>query len=195
MHNVPNLARSFCQCRICQIIYKNPFSSVVDNSKEETVTAQVDSHEFLALVKRIRIRKKLLLVSQYWLCTALHCTALHCITLHYGTSSGSWPLATPLTPSQSCWDPGLTTSLRREVSWGTSRAFRWLLTRKKHCIQKVYIAVKHLDPCFRTTFVKSKYLEVLLGKSGAYKYKCTLKLMLSKNMVHVTLKVKPVPID
>ena len=29
--------------------------------------------------------------------------------------------------------------------------------------------MKHLDPYFLTTFVKSRYLEVLLKKSGAYK--------------------------
>ena len=48
------------------IIYKNRFSSVADNSEQETVTAQVESDEFLALIKRIQIRTKLLLVSQYW---------------------------------------------------------------------------------------------------------------------------------
>ena len=31
---------------------------------------------------------------------------------------------------------------------------------KKHCIRKWYIAVNYLDPCFLTTFVKSRYLEV-----------------------------------
>ena len=40
-------------------------------------------------------------------------------------------------------------------------------------------AVKHLDPCFLTTFVKSRYLEVILEKSSAYKSKYTLKYMLS----------------
>ena len=48
----------------------------------------------------------------------------------------------------------------------------------------VLCAVKHLDPCFLTTLVKSKYLEVLLGKSGAYKSKYTLKPLLSQDMVH-----------
>ena len=33
-------------------------------------------------------------------------------------------------------------------------------------IRKKHIAAKHLDPCFLTTLVKSKYLEELLGKSG-----------------------------
>ena len=48
-----------------------------------------------------------------------------------------------------------------------------------HFIWKWYIAVKHLHPCFLTTFVKSKYLEILLGKSGESKSKCTLKAMWS----------------
>ena len=51
--------------------------------------------------------------------------------------------------------------------------------KKKHFIQKWYIAMKHLDPCFETTFIKSKYLEVLLAKSGVYKSSFTLNLMLS----------------
>ena len=66
---------------------------------------------------------------------------------------------------------------------------------KKQCIRKCYIAVKHLDPCFLTTLVKSKYLEVLLGKSDAYKSKCTLKTLLSQNMVHLTWKTKSVHMD
>ena len=37
------------------------------------------------------------------------------------------------------------------------------------------IAVKHLDPCFLTTLVKSKYSKVLLEKSGENKFKCTFK--------------------
>ena len=42
-------------------------------------------------------------------------------------------------------------------------------------IHKLYMSVKQLDPCFLTTLVRSKYLEVLMGKSGAYKSKLTLK--------------------
>ena len=45
------------------------------------------------------------------------------------------------------------------------------------------------------TLLWSRYLGVLLEKSGAYKSKYTLKHMLSKNMVHVTWKTKVVPID
>ena len=57
---------------------------------------------------------------------------------------------------------------------------------KKNSIQKVNIAVKHLNPCFLTTSVQIKYLEVLFGKSGAHKSKYTLKPLLSQNMVHFT---------
>ena len=60
----------------------------------------------------------------------------------------------------------------------------------KYCIQKWLIAVKHLDPCFLTTLVKYKYLEIILGKSGAYKSKCTLKPLLSQNMVNFTWRTK-----
>ena len=42
--------------------------------------------------------------------------------------------------------------------------------------KKKYIAVKHLNPCFLTTFVKSRYLEVLSEKSGAYKSNYTLNI-------------------
>ena len=51
--------------------------------------------------------------------------------------------------------------------------------KKKTLHPKWYIAMKHLDPCFLTTFIKSKYLEVLLEKSGAYKSNFTLSFMLS----------------
>ena len=61
--------------------------------------------------------------------------------------------------------------------------------------QKLHIAVKHLDPCFLTTLVKYKYLEVILGKSGAYKSKCTLKPLLSQKIGHLTRKTKSVPMD
>ena len=53
-------------------------------------------------------------------------------------------------------------------------------------------AVKHLDQCFLTILVKSKYLEVLLGKSGAYKSKYTLKPLLSQAMVHFPWQTKSV---
>ena len=43
--------------------------------------------------------------------------------------------------------------------------------------------MKHLIPCFLTNLVKSKYLEVLLGQSGACKPKYTLKPLLSHSMV------------
>ena len=52
--------------------------------------------------------------------------------------------------------------------------------------KKLYIAVKHLDPCFLTPLVGSKYLEVLLGKCGAYKSKFTFKTLFSKNLVILT---------
>ena len=66
---------------------------------------------------------------------------------------------------------------------------------KKHCIQKGYIAVKHLDPCIITTLVKSKFSEVLLEISGAYKSKCTFKPLLSQKVVHLTWKTKSVPMN
>ena len=46
--------------------------------------------------------------------------------------------------------------------------------------------MKHLDPSILTTLVKSKCLEVLLGKLDAYISKCTLKPLWSQNMVHFT---------
>ena len=52
--------------------------------------------------------------------------------------------------------------------------------------------MKHLDPCFLTTLVKSNYLKVLLGKSGAYKSKYTLKSLLGQDMVHFSLQTKSV---
>ena len=60
------------------------------------------------------------------------------------------------------------------------KQFRTIIQTKK-----VYIAVKHLNPCFQTTSVQNKYLEVLFGKCGAYKSEYTLKNLLSQNMVHL----------
>ena len=57
---------------------------------------------------------------------------------------------------------------------------------RKHCIQKWHIAVKYLYPCFLTTLVISKYFEVHLGQSSAYKPRFALKTPLSQNMVHFT---------
>ena len=51
-----------------------------------------------------------------------------------------------------------------------------IIILKKHCFKKLYIAVKHLDLCFLATFIKSRCLEVLLEKSGAYKSKFTQKI-------------------
>ena len=34
----------------------------------------------------------------------------------------------------------------------------------KHCIRKLYIAVKHLDPCFLTTFCKKQVLRGTFGE-------------------------------
>ena len=61
-----------------------------------------------------------------------------------------------------------------------------IIILKKYCNKKCYIAVKHLDPCFLTTLVISKYLEVLLGKYGAYKSNYTIKPLFSQNMGHFT---------
>ena len=66
---------------------------------------------------------------------------------------------------------------------------------RKHCIQKLHIAVKHLYPCYLTNLIKIKYLEVRLGQSGAYKPKCTLKTLLSQNIVHVTWRTNSVLMD
>ena len=43
-------------------------------------------------------------------------------------------------------------------------------------------------------FGETKYLEVFLGKSDAYKSKYTLEPLLSQNM-HLTLKPKSVPME
>ena len=74
--------------------------------------------------------------------------------------------------------------------WAAQNYSFWLLW-----IRKQHIAPKHLDPCFLTTLVKSKYLEVFLGKSGAYKSKYTLKPLLSQDMVHFTWQTKSVNMD
>ena len=47
-----------------------------------------------------------------------------------------------------------------------------------------YPILEYLNPCFLTTSVKNKYLEVLFGKYGEYKSKYTLKPILCQNMVH-----------
>ena len=47
----------------------------------------------------------------------------------------------------------------------------------------------------QTTLVKSKYFEVLLGQSGESKSKCTLKPILSQNLVYSTWRTNSVPMD
>ena len=71
----------------------------------------------------------------------------------------------------------------------------WLSTsewffKKKYCAQWVHI-------CWRTwtTYVQNKYLKELFGKSGAYKFKYTLKRLLSQNMVHFTWNAKSGSMD
>ena len=66
---------------------------------------------------------------------------------------------------------------------------------RKHCIRKWHIAVKTLYPLFLTTLVKSKYWEVLMGQSGAYKPEGTLKTFVSQNVMHLTWRTKSVPRD
>ena len=67
--------------------------------------------------------------------------------------------------------------------------FEWLSSLKKSLSKtlhpKLHIAVKYLIPCFLTTFVHHKYLEVFFEKSGAYKSKYIHKPLLSQNMVHL----------
>ena len=57
--------------------------------------------------------------------------------------------------------------------------FKWLSSSeqliKNIAIKKLNIAVKHLDLCFLTSLVKSRYLEVLLQKSELNYIACYLK--------------------
>ena len=66
--------------------------------------------------------------------------------------------------------------------------YEWLRSSeelfKKYCIQKVYIAVKHLNPFFIITYVHNKYMECFFGKFGTYKFKYTLKPLLSQNVMY-----------
>ena len=62
--------------------------------------------------------------------------------------------------------------------------------KTKYCIRKWHIAVKHIKPCFLTTFVQHNYLEALFEKFGAYKSKYILKPILCQGMVHFTSKTK-----
>ena len=66
---------------------------------------------------------------------------------------------------------------------------------KKLLIHEWHISMKHLDPYFLTTLVKSKYLGVLLRKYGAHKSKHNLKPLLSQDMVHFTWQTKSVHMD
>ena len=69
------------------------------------------------------------------------------------------------------------------------------ISSKKHCLLKVHIAVKQLNPCFVNTSVQNKYLKVIFGKSGAYKSKYSLKPLLRQNMVHFTSTTKSGSMD
>ena len=48
--------------------------------------------------------------------------------------------------------------------------------------------MKHPNPCFLTTYVQNKHLEVFFGKVGAYKMKYIFKPLQSQNVAHFTLK-------
>ena len=45
---------------------------------------------------------------------------------------------------------------------------------------RVYFAIY---PCFLSTWMHNKYLKVIILNSGTYKSKCTLKPLVSQNMV------------
>ena len=61
--------------------------------------------------------------------------------------------------------------------WKFSLIKQLRIVLQKHCIQKVHIALKHLNPCFLTNSVQNKY-RYFFGKSGAYKD--TLKPLLNQ---------------
>ena len=55
--------------------------------------------------------------------------------------------------------------------------------------------MKHCCEAPSSRLGKKKNLEVLLGKSGAYKSKYALKPLQGQNMVHLTWKTNSVPMD
>ena len=80
--------------------------------------------------------------------------------------------------------------LRQKIQmWAWKSLNDWSVQNKslrKHCIRKWHIAVKKPIYMLSNYFDKKKYLEVLLGQSGAYMPICNLKTLLSQSMVHFT---------
>ena len=67
--------------------------------------------------------------------------------------------------------------------------------KKKHCIQKLYIAVKHLDPCFLTTFCKKQVLRGTFGEIWRIQIQIYPKTYVGLKYGACNLQTKSVPID